>query len=67
LLEPAKEVSESDKEELIIFCIDVSGSMCVTTEVSGKFKLKGNRTDQMNSLNADNSPQYSFSHDENHR
>eukprot|EP00005_Dracoamoeba_jomungandri_P002040 CAMPEP_0174250422 /NCGR_PEP_ID=MMETSP0439-20130205/594_1 /TAXON_ID=0 /ORGANISM="Stereomyxa ramosa, Strain Chinc5" /LENGTH=871 /DNA_ID=CAMNT_0015330485 /DNA_START=21 /DNA_END=2636 /DNA_ORIENTATION=+ len=25
----------------IIFCIDVSGSMCVTTEVDGKFSLKG--------------------------
>jgi hypothetical protein len=28
-------------ESVVVFCIDVSGSMCVTTEVRGKFELKG--------------------------
>ena len=27
--------------ELVVFCIDISGSMCVTTEVPGNFKMKG--------------------------
>ncbi|XP_033741232.1 circularly permutated Ras protein 1-like [Pecten maximus] len=26
---------------LVIFCVDVSGSMCITTEVPGKLKLRG--------------------------
>jgi hypothetical protein len=58
LLEPAKEISDSDKEEFLIFCLDISGSMCVTTEVPGTFKLKGNRTSQLNSLNTDAVDQY---------
>lgn len=57
LLEPSKEISESEKEELIIFCIDISGSMCVTTEVSGNWKLKGDKTSKLMSLNTENTSQ----------
>ena len=31
LLEPA--MSEEEDEGMVVFCIDVSGSMCVSTEV----------------------------------
>lgn len=27
----------------VIFCLDVSGSMCVTEAVKGKFNIKGDR------------------------
>lgn len=48
VLEPAPEVAASaavgaggEADTDVIFVIDVSGSMCVTTEVKGKFALKG--------------------------
>ena len=28
----------------VIFCLDVSGSMCVTEPIKGKFNLKGDRS-----------------------
>ncbi|KAL6071768.1 actin [Balamuthia mandrillaris] len=28
--------AKRDKKQLVVFCIDISGSMCVTTEVAGK-------------------------------
>ncbi|XP_003382887.1 PREDICTED: circularly permutated Ras protein 1-like [Amphimedon queenslandica] len=28
-------------ESLVVFCIDTSGSMCVTTEVPGQYKIRG--------------------------
>jgi hypothetical protein len=31
----------SNDETVVIFCIDISGSMCVSYEVEGKFSLKG--------------------------
>eukprot|EP00118_Oscarella_pearsei_P025546 m.308356 g.308356 ORF g.308356 m.308356 type:complete len:751 (+) comp43845_c0_seq1:107-2359(+) len=37
-------------ESLMIFCVDISGSMCVTTEVQGRFHLRGeerNRAQQL--------------------
>eukprot|EP00486_Rosalina_sp_Unknown_P000113 CAMPEP_0201564840 /NCGR_PEP_ID=MMETSP0190_2-20130828/3443_1 /ASSEMBLY_ACC=CAM_ASM_000263 /TAXON_ID=37353 /ORGANISM="Rosalina sp." /LENGTH=931 /DNA_ID=CAMNT_0047981539 /DNA_START=123 /DNA_END=2918 /DNA_ORIENTATION=- len=44
------EHKETDKSESqIIFCVDVSGSMCVTQAIDSKhshFKLRGNRLDQ---------------------
>ena len=46
-------------DTLAVFCIDVSGSMCVTTEVPGKFKVKG--SDQKagsESFDTDGSDQY---------
>jgi hypothetical protein len=32
-------------DNIVIFCIDISGSMCVTQEVEGTFKLKGGGED----------------------
>merc|ERR1719361_3165767 len=46
--EEAKAADET--ESLILFCIDVSGSMCVSQQIDGKhahFKLKGNRLNQI--------------------
>eukprot|EP01102_Stenamoeba_stenopodia_P022791 TRINITY_DN962_c0_g1_i1.p1 TRINITY_DN962_c0_g1~~TRINITY_DN962_c0_g1_i1.p1 ORF type:complete len:878 (-),score=250.65 TRINITY_DN962_c0_g1_i1:198-2831(-) len=36
-------VSESADDSNIIFCIDISGSMCVTTEIIGRVDLKGQK------------------------
>lgn len=33
---------KDEVDDVIIFCIDVSGSMCVTTEVTGDSKIKLN-------------------------
>jgi hypothetical protein len=55
ILEPATTVKTSSDEPMILFCIgmlrlllmstlDVSGSMGVTTEVSGNFEFKGKST-----------------------
>ena len=41
ILEPAKVVESEQGKQSVIFCLDVSGSMCVTTPVHGKFKMKG--------------------------
>jgi hypothetical protein len=44
---------------MVIFCIDISGSMCVTTEVPGKFELKGqDRVQSLSSLNVDRQTQF---------
>lgn len=55
-----------DKKNLgdsaIIFCIDISGSMCVTKAVEGKFKIKGDRYDELQALMkfSDGSDQFAF-------
>lgn len=42
VLEPAPENKDMQQSEgTVIFCIDISGSMCVTKQIPGKFKLKG--------------------------
>ncbi|KAL4233133.1 hypothetical protein ACF0H5_007818 [Mactra antiquata] len=45
MLEPALSTSASGPsgldESLVVFCVDVSGSMCVTTEVPGHVELRG--------------------------
>jgi len=49
-LEPAP-VKEDKKQEdnkdsgAVIFCLDISGSMCVTAQVPGKLKIKGKRSE----------------------
>jgi len=49
VLEPPKQVDEDDDSSNIIFCIDISGSMCVTTEVNDRLQLKGvNKREQRN-------------------
>eukprot|EP01105_Mastigella_eilhardi_P008060 TRINITY_DN1989_c0_g1_i1.p1 TRINITY_DN1989_c0_g1~~TRINITY_DN1989_c0_g1_i1.p1 ORF type:complete len:384 (-),score=108.48 TRINITY_DN1989_c0_g1_i1:1159-2247(-) len=43
----------------VVFCVDTSGSMCVTTEVSGKKNLKGGeRLGSLSSLNTERADQY---------
>ena len=45
LIESAPVVRAADPgEELVVFCVDTSGSMCVTTELTGKVDLKGGGT-----------------------
>jgi len=39
MLDPPK-TSETTDQSIIVFCIDTSGSMCSTSEVSGDYKLK---------------------------
>lgn len=45
LLEPAasKTSMEGAGSQVVIFAVDISGSMCSSTEVPGNFKLKGNK------------------------
>ena len=43
LVEPAPATSGDASAPVIIFCVDISGSMCSSTEVPGNFKLKGQR------------------------
>lgn len=43
LIEPAPATSADASAPVIIFCVDISGSMCSSTEVPGNFKLKGQR------------------------
>lgn len=37
-------------ESAVLFVIDTSGSMCVTTAVEGKLSLRGDRTKDMSRL-----------------
>lgn len=39
------------KDISVIFCIDQSGSMCVTQPVKGKFKLKGDKSHTLKEFN----------------
>ncbi|KAK3593841.1 hypothetical protein CHS0354_011443 [Potamilus streckersoni] len=45
MLEPALSTTVSGPsgtdQSLVLFCVDISGSMCVTTEVPGNLKLRG--------------------------
>jgi hypothetical protein len=46
ILEPAavdEDAKGPESSGIVVFCIDVSGSMCVTQEVQGDFNLKGNK------------------------
>jgi hypothetical protein len=40
--EENKEPTLADKDITVVFCIDISGSMCVTQPIEGNIKLKGN-------------------------
>jgi hypothetical protein len=56
MLTPAASTTASGRtgvdETLVVFCVDTSGSMCVTTEVPGKVKLRGSeRLSKLQSLN----------------
>lgn len=41
VVESDSNLNNSDKDITIVFCIDVSGSMCVTQPMEGNFALKG--------------------------
>eukprot|EP00753_Platysulcus_tardus_P015458 PLAT5019.2.p1 GENE.PLAT5019.2~~PLAT5019.2.p1 ORF type:complete len:827 (+),score=465.90 PLAT5019.2:277-2757(+) len=41
-----------DSDSLVIFCVDVSGSMCCTSEVAGKVALRGGHDDALAELAA---------------
>eukprot|EP00002_Diphylleia_rotans_P033061 TRINITY_DN69_c0_g1_i12.p1 TRINITY_DN69_c0_g1~~TRINITY_DN69_c0_g1_i12.p1 ORF type:complete len:615 (+),score=159.53 TRINITY_DN69_c0_g1_i12:58-1902(+) len=57
IIQPPPMQGASELSSNIVFCADISGSMCVTTEVPGKIALRGGpRLDH--SLNTDGSNQY---------
>lgn len=64
LLEAAAQVEEQNiggQDISVIFCLDTSGSMCVTEEIQGKFNLRNDKRKQLNQQFAhfgDNSDQY---------
>lgn len=58
MLEPAPEGKEFKNDNTILFCIDISGSMCVTSEIVGKHKLKGDHTKDLASLNTEYQDQF---------
>lgn len=49
MLEPPVDFEASTNDNLVIFCIDISGSMCVTTEIQGKLALKGDHNKNLRS------------------
>lgn len=61
VVEPAPENKDgqaSGSDRPVIFCIDTSGSMCVTTEVQGNFKLKGAPQNAQDEFGADMSAEF---------
>lgn len=44
IIKPAPEVVASDSTNNVIFCVDTSGSMCVSTAVDSRHKFRGSRT-----------------------
>jgi hypothetical protein len=53
---------KSEEEVAIVFCVDISGSMGVTKPMTGKFKIKGDRTSELQELMkfSDGSDQFAF-------
>ena len=47
ILEPAKVKEGGEGNQSVIFCVDISGSMCVTTPIQGKFHIKGDRMKEL--------------------
>jgi len=60
ILEPAPVAAASSDEGSVIFCMDISGSMCVTSEIQGKLKLRGDekRSAALQALNTERTSQY---------
>jgi len=47
----AEENKKKSEEEIsIVFCVDISGSMGVTKPMAGKFKIKGDRLQELQEL-----------------
>lgn len=42
--------NKSKSDVSVVFCLDISGSMCVTTPVDGKLKVKGDRLKEIQDL-----------------
>jgi len=63
LLQPAMATSHSSisgvDKSLVIFCMDTSGSMCVTSEIDGRVRLRGNsKLRRLQSFNERQESQY---------
>lgn len=62
MVEPAPATTAAGRsgtdETLVVFCVDVSGSMCVSQEVEGTMRLKGNHADRYRSLNTEGENQW---------
>jgi len=58
MIEPPAQVSVSQSTGTVIFCVDISGSMCVTTELSGKHKLMGDKSQTHANLNTEGGLQW---------
>ena len=55
----AAAAAEAKRDSMVVFCVDTSGSMCVTTEIDGKIKLKGfDRLERYRAVHADHGDQY---------
>jgi len=51
LIEAAAQVQDkklAGQDILVVFCLDVSGSMCVTQAIEGKHKIKGDKIRELN-------------------
>jgi hypothetical protein len=44
ILSPATEAKVDPAADTVVFCVDVSGSMCVTKEVAGRLRLKSSHS-----------------------
>jgi len=55
---PPPSAAGSAENTSLIFCIDISGSMGVSYEMEGKFKLRGDSTQKLSGLNTERSSQY---------
>jgi hypothetical protein len=55
---PASSGAATEERSSIVFCIDISGSMCVTSEIAGKVELRGNAKSTCGSFVDDQSDQY---------
>ena len=47
---PAGSAAPSEDGGVVVFCVDTSGSMCVTTEVAGRHLLRGDRSADMQNM-----------------
>eukprot|EP00005_Dracoamoeba_jomungandri_P003868 CAMPEP_0174258688 /NCGR_PEP_ID=MMETSP0439-20130205/7635_1 /TAXON_ID=0 /ORGANISM="Stereomyxa ramosa, Strain Chinc5" /LENGTH=635 /DNA_ID=CAMNT_0015342295 /DNA_START=118 /DNA_END=2025 /DNA_ORIENTATION=+ len=52
------EKKDNEDERTLLFVIDISGSMCVSTAIEGKHSLKGNNASSHSSFNVENADQW---------
>jgi len=57
MLDPPK-LSETSDQNIVVFCIDTSGSMCCTSEISGDFKIKKNKNQDFSQFIEQGANQY---------